>query len=139
MKKKHAIKDRNQSIVTCIGIGLVASVIISLILIIAVTSLIQKGKLNENGNLGVFIIRTVAALIGSLLGAGLSQKKVLPVIGSIAGGYFFVLLSVGLLFLDGSFSNVWQGLVSVVIGGALACIIKLKPQRSRRKKVRFAK
>ena len=138
MKKKHTITENN-NIFACIGIGLLVTILISLMMTIALTSLIQKGKISENGNAFIFIIRVTATIVGCLLGSGLSKKSILPVIGAISAGYFIVLLSMGLLFLDGSLNKVWQGILSVIIGGAIACMVKLKPQSSGKKAKRWVK
>jgi len=139
MKKTRGIEKNNKSIVVCVFMGLLATVLVSLIMSVIITGMIQKGTLSENGNIGVFTTRVIATMMGSLLGAAMTRKNILFVIGVIAAGYYIVLLVLGLLFFDGSLDNVWQGFVSIIIGGCIACLIKLKPQRTRRKHIRFAR
>lgn len=139
MKQNHTIVGSNKSIITCIGIGLASSIVISLVCTIGLSSLIQKGKINEDGGLAILIIRTISAAAGCLFATSLYKKKTLPIIGAVCGGYFIVLLAVGLVFLDGSLYKVWQGILSVVVGAVIACLIKLKPQKTGRKALRRSK
>ncbi len=137
--KKSYLSAGKKSMLFCIGMGLVTALSISAVLTIGLTSLIQNGKLNENGMAGVFIIRVIATLAGGLLAAGLSDKKFLPVIGAVSAGYLVFLLGIGIVWFDGSFHKLWQGILSVGIGTAIACLTRLKPQRTRRKVFRYAK
>ena len=137
--KKSRIASKNKSIIACIGIGLATSILISLILTIVTASLIQKGSITESEKISVFLVRLVSVMVGSLVGTGLQGKKALPVIGVISGCYYICLLIVGLLVLNGSLISPWQGLLSTTVGGAVACVIKLKPQNTRKKTMRLAK
>ena len=139
MKKSHLSLGKNKNIAVCIGIGLLVSLIISVGLTIGLTSLIQNGKLSENGATPVFIIRLIATLAGGLLGAGLFGKKFLPVIGAISAGYLIVLLAMGIILFDGSFHKLWMGALSVAVGAAIAILIKLKPQTTRKKALRYTR
>ena len=139
MKKLRTTSGKEKSIITCVVIGLITTILLSFILTIVLTSFVQKGQLAEDGNAGVFITRIIATLTGGLVGAGFSKKKFLPVIGTISLGYFVILISIGLLLLDGSLNNLWHGLLSTLIGGIIACLIKLKPQTTRKKRIRLAK
>lgn len=139
MKKVYKASERKRSIITCISVGIITSVVISLILTIPVTSLIQKGKLDHNGNIITFLIRSISVLAGALAGANMTSKRVIPVIGAVSIGYLSILLIIGLLFLDGTIISLGIGFISIAIGCGLACAVKLKPQKKRGKKLRLAK
>ena len=125
--------------VTCVGIGTLVSLIISVLLSVVLTSLIGKGSLNENQLLDVFLIRMIAVLIGGILGAEISNQKPLPVIGVISAAYLLVLLAIGILLFNGSIRNFGISVLSVFAGMIGALVIKLKPQRIRKKATRIAR
>lgn len=139
MKKSYLSMGKDKNLTICIGMGLLISLVISVILTIGLTSLIQNGKLSESGEMPAFIIRVIATLAGGLLGAGLSTKKFLPVIGAISAGYLLVLLGMGIILFDGSIHKLWLGILSVAIGAMIAILIKLKPQTTRKKTLRYTK
>ena len=139
MKKLHLSAGKNKSMVLCVGVGLLTALVISVALTLGLTSLVQNGTLSENGSLGVFLIRVIATFIGGLLGAGLADKRFLPVIGTIWAGYLLVLLGTGVILFDGTFHQFWQGVLSTAIGAAIALLIKLKPQSKSKKTIRYTK
>ena len=139
MKRTKINTEKRSGVITCVAIGVAAAVVISLILTIGMARFIQKGKVDINGNAGIFFVRIIATLTGSLIATGLTSKSMLPVIGAVGGGYILALLLIGLIILDGELTGVLRGMLSAFTGGAIACGIKLKPQKNRRKAVRFAK
>lgn len=139
MKKKHLTAGKNKNMITCIGLGLLTAMIISVVLTLGLTSLVEKGKLSENGNFGVFLTRMIAVAAGGLVGAGLSDKKFLPIIIVTSSAYLIVLLAIGILLFDGSFHKMWLGVLSILIGAIIALLIKLKPQTNRKRAMRYTK
>ena len=119
--------------------GVLAVAAVSIVLMIGLTSLIEKGVVVENRNIGVFVIRLVAIVAGGLLGTGFLKGKILPAVIAISSAYFVFLLLSGVVFLDGSLHNVWQGILSVAVGTVIVLIVKLKPQKIRRKAIRVAR
>ncbi len=134
MKKTRGISENNNSLAVCIAIGLFISLVVTVALSILLTSLIQEGKSDENRNLGVFAIRVIATLAGCITGAVLSKKKLLVVIGAISIGYFVILLIIGLLLFDGVVSQVGMGVLSVLLGGLIACAVMLRSNRVNKKR-----
>ena len=139
MKRLHISAGGNKNIITSVGLGLLSALIISIVLTILQTSLIDKGKMNDNGLAGVFLIRIIATAIGGLIGSGLSGSKSLLTIVITAATYFVVLLVVGIVLFDDTFQKFWMGVLSVVIGAVVALLIKLKSQTTRKKAFRFNK
>ena len=139
MIRSHKSVDKKRNMVTCVGIGTLVSLIISVLLSVVLTSLIGKGSLNENQLLDVFLIRMIAVLIGGILGAEISNQKPLPVIGVISAAYLLVLLAIGILLFNGTIRNFGISTLSVFAGMICALVIKLKPQRIRKKATRIAR
>ena len=134
-QKKYAVTGRGHGLGTNLLFGVGASLIVSLLLSLLLTSITINGSITEDhAGKFVFAARAVSVLIGGLVSAGMEKGKYIPVIGMTALGYLLVVMGVGILFFDGGFREFGTGLISVVIGGCLACVIKLvrwsKPNRA---------
>lgn len=130
------VKSRdNHSMAFSIGIGILISVIISFLLTLGLTSLIINGTLKESGGaFSIFIVRTLSVFIGCLIGGIIYKDKALPLIGVITGVYFIILMIVSIAAFDQSFINFVPTMVSVLLGGILAAVLRLRPKkRSMRK------
>ena len=139
MKKVHTFNRKEKTLIFSVCVGIAVALIISTILSIGLAFLVQNGKMEENEIIGVFLIRVVAVFVGVLVAATTSANKLLPITGIIATGYLFVLLVVAILFFDGTIKQIWSGVSSVVIGAAVALVIKLKPKTIRNKSLRLKK
>ena len=119
-------------------IGIIVASLVSFLLLVGLTSLIVNGTVNE-GVVGAiaFAIRTVAAAIGCVDGMVLMKEKYLFITGATALGYMSVLLGLGIALFDGSFKNILSGAVSVLLGGALACFVVLKPLKKSKYTVKY--
>ena len=116
------------------GIGVVGSVVISTLLTALYGVLMMNGSVGETPSAtAIFLIRTVSVAAGSFLAAVLTKEYFLPVVGITATGYLVVLLGTGIVAFDGSFQNFGSGLLSVLLGGAIPCITKLKAPKKRLK------
>ena len=136
----RAKTSSGQSTTSAIVIGLAVTLVVSILLSAGLTSLIINENLSENAiRISVIVIRTISVLLGGLVGSSLSKGKYLPVIGIIMLIYAIVLIGFGIIFYDGSFQNFGFGMLSMIIGGALACIIKLKPLRKPRRTVKYGR
>jgi len=139
-QKKHTSVFGGRSTVFCTAIGVAVAVIVTALLSAGLTSLVMNGTIAEKATSPyIFVIRLLAVLFGGLLGAGLSDGKILPVVGLITGVYIVILLSVGIAAYDGSFYNFGTGLFSTLIGGVIACLIKLKPQMRPKRAIRYTR
>ena len=139
MKRTHLSIVKNMNIAICITAGLLAALFVSIILTIGLTSMIEKGKISGDGIFGSFLVRSIATVVGGLLSAGLSDKKLLLTIITTSAAYLLILLGIGIILFDGSFCNLWMGVFSVALGAVIALLIKLKPQTNRKKSVRIAR
>lgn len=115
-----------------ITIGTVVAAAISFVLSMVLTSLITKGGISESSpGVYIFIIRSLSVLAGCLLATWIVKEKNLQIIGIVSCLYLLILLGVGIIMYDGSFHNFGLGLLSVILGGGIACIIKLIPQKKK--------
>ncbi len=138
--KRRVNPSSNRSLAAGIGIGIAVSVGASLLLTAGLTSLVLNESAKENGtNLYIFAIRALATILGCLVGAGVTGGKYLPVIGGICLGYLIALLAIAIVFFGGTFQKLGIGMLSILIGGIIVCLIKLKPLKSKRPKVRLPK
>lgn len=140
MKKITRKTQDNQSLIVIAMLGVTVAVVFSLLLSMVQTSLTLKGKMQvDNAGLYVFVIRTIAVLFANLLFVRKTEERVLPCVGIISAGYLIALLSVGLVLYDHSFQNFFTALVSVLLGGVLSLLIKLKPKRKQKYRPKIAK
>lgn len=132
--KRTVNQSPSRSMVRSAEMGLAAALSVSALLTLLLTSLIINGRLGEeNGNALVFVIRILSVFVGGLIGASLAQGKYLPVISLVSLGYLIMNIALGIALYDGSFRNFIGGVMSVLIGGATACLIKLiEPKRQNR-------
>lgn len=130
MVKQRAVSKGSSSGAIGAGTGLAASILLSIVLTAVLTSLITKGTVSERAvGVSVFFVRLLAVFTGSLIGAATAHEKYLKVSGIIVVGYLFALFGLGIVLYDGTFRNLWSGVVSALLGGILAILIKLRPQR----------
>ena len=139
MKIKGAKQGENK-IVTGVGIGIGIAILLSILMTAGLTSLVLNGKLAEQtSDAVVFGIRLAAVLLGGLIGTGISNEKVLPVIGSIGLGYLLILIAFGIAVYDGSFRGFGLGLLSVAAGVLIVTFVRLRRSAKPKHKVRLKK
>lgn len=124
----------NKTITSAAITGVVVSIVISLLLLILEGYLTLNGHLSEGSvKVCVFAIRTASLLVGTLIAAAILKCAYLKLVGIVAAGYLLTLITIGIVFFDGSFKNFLAGILSVVTGGAIALVILLRPNRRRTK------
>lgn len=135
--KTRGMGTQNRSTAFGIAVGVGTSLAVSLLLSIGLTSLLVNGAIAEGvANGFVIAIRLVAVLLGSLVGSGIVKENCLLSVGLITLGNIVTWLGLGVVIYDGTFKNLGAGIVSIIIGGIVGYIIRLKlqirPQRTRR-------
>ncbi len=126
------------SVITGAGIGVATAVVISILLTALYGVLMINGSVGEApSTVVIFLIRTVSAAVGGFVAAVLTKGYFLPVVGITIAGYLILLLGTGIIAFDGSFKNFGSGLLSVLLGGAIPCITKLKAPKRRLKMPKF--
>ena len=138
LARNAAVNSRKT--MTGIVIGTTLAAIVSFLLTMGLTSLIMKGSVPENApNVYVFFIRSISVLLGCLAATVLVKEKNLQTIGIVTAAYLLIMLGCGIIFYDGSFHNFGIGLLSATIGGGIACIIKIIPQKKKYHLPKFKK
>ena len=123
------------------GISLLISIAAVMLLSVAGAMLLALMIVSENlgmesSGAGVFIIRAVAVMIGSLLVAHGSKEKALVRIVIVCGSYFALLLTFSLAFGQGV-AGMPACLGSVLAGGGIASILLFAGNRSGGHKRKF--
>ena len=133
MRQSKRTQSKKWESCYCVGIGIGITVSISVAFLALISHLILQGSISGEKS-GIYIIATriISVLLGCLVGAQICDKKPLPIIMTIRGGYLFLILSIGVVIYDGSFQKVLIGIMSIFAGCAIACMIKLKTQNKRR-------
>jgi len=122
------------------AVGIVTGVGISIILTAALTSLVLNGRIGNNGEVvALFVIRGLSMLIGGLLGGMIAKEKYLQIVGIITLGYLVTLVGIGIVFFDGSFRNLLDGVISVLLGSVTSFLILQRPKRRRHSAVKFSR
>lgn len=121
---------KDQTIGSAIVIGWVTAILITFLLSLGLTSLVLKGSLKaESSGFVVFLIRSLSTLLGCLLAGRIYADKMIPVISGVLIIYLITLIGIGITVFDGSFQSFITGLLSVVIGGMLALILRVLPKK----------
>lgn len=137
MKTMHAGRLNENAVVISVAIGTAAALIIGAALTAILTSLIGNERIgSESQDISIFLIRTIAVFFGSVLGTGLCKDKYMITVGLITTICFVFLLGAGVLFYDAPIRHFGKGLLSVLAGGVLSCVVGLKPKKKRNKALR---
>lgn len=128
MKAKN-INTKNISIKASV-LGVLCSALITMIMAIAVSTLMYNDKIQEDLlGTSVFLIQIISALTGCtcsiLIGKGNRMIQSLITVGS----YYFILVAVTALLLDGTFQGMLHGLSAVMLGAAVPLVVRLFLQK----------
>ena len=122
------------SVVTGAGVGVLIAVVVSILLTGLYGILMLNGQVGESPSMAaVFLIRMVSVAIGGYIAGALTKAHFLPVVGIVTAGYLVLLAGTGIVAFDGSFKNFGSGVLSILLGGAVACITKVKAPKKQRK------
>lgn len=138
--KTYTNQKGNHTVPVAVAFGLGVSLLVTVLLSAALTSMVTKGTLQlENLQFIIFMIRAIAVTVGAIITTGLRNGKVLLNIAIVCAAYLVILISVTIIFYNGMFQNLGGGLLSVLAGGAAACLIRLKPEKRRKINRRYTK
>ena len=132
--KRHTFKQGAQTgkpAITVV-IGLTVSLILSLLLSAVAAWAVSGGKLQENA-IGAVIwpIQFLSAATGCFI-ATLLMGSMPAIISAVCGGaYLLLLLSINILFLDGSMGSLGSGVFSVLCGTLVPIILQLLGKKER--------
>lgn len=113
-------------------IGSVCALVITAVLTALLSVFTLNGSIGESGmGYAIFAIRLISVAVGGLIGTGISEEKMLPIVGVVTAGYLAALVAIGIALFNGSFNQFGSGLLSAVLGGAAAGAIQLKPKKNK--------
>lgn len=118
-------------------IGGVIAIIISIGISMLAANLLLNGRIGETAvGILTFVARLLSVVLGCLIGTNLHKEKCIQTVAVICAVYLIVLIAMGIILFDGSFHQFGAGLLSVIAGGAIACLIKLRPKKNKNHAVR---
>ena len=129
--------NKERSVASGIGIGVIISFVLSLLLTMVVTTLIEGEKLGDSStNYAIMVITFISVLIGGVVSNRLVNKK-MAITSTITGLiYLLIFVGMGILFFDGGFHNLWTRLLTVIVGCGASCAICITGKGSRGKRKR---
>ena len=130
----------NHSVAFGSTIGILISLVISMLMMTGMTSLLISGRTGENVvGVSVFAIRAIAVLVGVIIGTSILKEKYVVAAGVISLGYLLLLTGFGIVLYDESFKGFGLSAISAALGGAVGCIFRLKLQNKPlgKKKIRL--
>ena len=126
MNRRYRSGGRKFSFGISVLIGVVISLLVSVLTAGILAMLIEKGSIDETGlRYGVITIQLMAALLGTLAAKSFADSKGAICALTVAGVYFAVLLAVAMLFFDGVGSIGW-GIAAVAIGGGVPALLQIR-------------
>ncbi len=134
---KNRIK-MDSHIVIAIMWGILSALIFTLLLSAIASSVIQSGKASESitGWLSS-AVWAISVFCGAMLSLKLHSEQIWIVSGAIGIGYILLLCAVNILFFEQSFAGIGRGLLSILAGLTIAVLLKVRGQKSNRKKTKY--
>ena len=111
-----------------VALGVISSIVVSLIGVMVLSKLQLEGKVGEGGiRAGLLVLIAVSSLLGSQIAAR-SEEKRMMLSAMVTGftGMAFVLI--GGMLLDGPFQNVGPTMIAFGVGVGISCVLCMKQQ-----------
>ena len=128
---KHISTQKNKTVISCVVIGTIAAILISVILSAILVFIIQSKKTSDSVMPHLFAIRFISVLLGALIGTQINNEKSLTEASLITGAYILILLCLGIMFFEGQFNQIVTGVIAGIGGGVLSCLIRLKSKKNK--------
>ena len=132
---KHLKTHKEYNIFAGVGIGIVLSILVMLGFGAIGAWLISDEKMDITFISWIaIIIQAAGGFIGTFVSLLLVKEKLAVTTGINIAVLSLILLCVGMLVFDGISAGILTGIASIAVGGAVACIIRLKPKSGKFKK-----
>lgn len=128
---KHISTQKNKTVISCVVIGTIAAILISVILSAILVFIIQSKKTSDSVMPHLFAIRFISVMLGALIGTQINNEKSLAEASLITGAYILILLCLGIMFFEGQFNQIVTGVLAGIGGGVLSCLIRLKSKKNK--------
>jgi len=130
--------NNHTSMPLAIIIGILASIIITIIGMLLCTALINGGSITEHTmSIMCPIIWFLASFAGAVLSSLIAGRQYLVACGVPAVCYFVILFAVSAMFLDGQYETIGWGILSDLLATILAIMLFLKKGSGKKTKFKF--
>lgn len=117
--KKISAKNAN-GLPAGIGLGLLASFVITLLGAVGITQLVVTEEMEENSmGYGIMGVLLLASILGSWLAANRTKRMRLQVCLLAGAGYFLGLLAITALFFGGQYQGIGAAGITILLGSSL--------------------
>ncbi len=139
MKKIQPKANKEKGTIFSIAIGTAVSVLCMLLLSVLLTVLVENEAVSSTMvTIAALCIHAISVFAGSMLSLTGQKGRIAVVAGTVTASYFLMQICVNMLFFSAGFEGVAAGLVSMLVGGVIAVLIKsrLGQKKKYRAKVR---
>lgn len=139
MKIKHKTGARGVTLTKGVLVGILSSVLLSLVCAAFAAMLMVKGNAAESmGKSFAFGITLLSVLLGTFVSCRSVGNKSAKISALVGGGYCFLLIAGNVLLFDGIFRNVALSILMILAGCGLGCVLAMKRgTRRKNKRMRF--
>lgn len=122
-KSKYNTKGKRHTVLSGVAFGVILSTLLSALCAGAIASLAINERITDGGiRFGVIFTHILATMLGVILAGKLVEDKKVPTGAITCAAYCAVLMGATLLFFEGSFKNLWTGILTVAISGVIAVL-----------------
>ena len=122
--KKMTSANNPSNLPVGIGLGVLTSILITLLCAAGITHLITSEKMADS-SMGYVVpgVLFLAALAGAWVAAVRTKRLRLPVCLLEGGGYFLALLATTALFFGGQYKGIWASALVILLGSLLTAVL----------------
>lgn len=137
MGYKHQREKAPRPMAGSIGLGVLISVLLSILLAAGIAMLMLSEHLKEeNIQLYSFIVIFISVFTGGLSACGLAKEKYAMMSGITALVYLLLLVCASVFVFEGGLNNIWTSALVIALGYVLSCVVCIvstgrKPHRKR--------
>lgn len=117
MKHITGTKTKENKMLTAALIGILFSLLISLIGVIVITFFINKGSLEDHSGGAVpTIIWFASSFAGTAIACKILNRQYFVISAITVLGYLLILTGIQIMFFDSAFYQIWKGILTVLAG-----------------------
>ena len=121
MKKSNPSNRPGQGMIKHIAIGAMFALVISLLLSVILTVLVEKGYISMNGiSIPIYICHTISVFSGATVAIRMEKGRTAVVSGIVAVVYWLILICVNMLILTDGIEGIANCCIAVLAGFAIA-------------------
>lgn len=113
-----------------IGLGVLVSLIMTLIGAAGITQLVTMEKMNENSiGYAIIAVLLISSIIGAWMAATQTKRLRLQVCLLEGAGYFLTLMAMTALFFGGRYQGMWATCITILLGSTMMALLSTLGQR----------